>query len=79
MRIYVSKTKVMSPRIPGEQRQAVLLDGEPFEVVDKFKYLDSMFDASTSKYPTPMIHTEICLKRQKWRRSSTHGTQPLRL
>ncbi len=26
-----------------EQRQAVLLDGEPLEDVDKFKYLGSMF------------------------------------
>ncbi len=37
MRINASKTKVMSTLIPGEQRQAVLLDGEPLEVVDKFK------------------------------------------
>ncbi len=39
MRINASKTKVMSALIPGEQRQAVLLDGEPLEDVDKFKYL----------------------------------------
>ncbi len=31
---------------PGEQRQAVSLDGEPLEDVDKFKYLDSMFVAN---------------------------------
>ncbi len=43
MRINASKTKVMSALIPGEQRQAVLLDGEPSEDVDKFKYLGSMF------------------------------------
>ncbi len=36
-RINASKTKVMSTLIPGEQRQAVLLDGEPLEDVDKFK------------------------------------------
>ncbi len=36
-----SKTKVMSALIPGEQRQAVLLDGEPLEDVDKFKYIGS--------------------------------------
>ncbi len=29
MRISASKTKVMSALIPGEQRQAVLLDDEP--------------------------------------------------
>ncbi len=33
--------KVMSSLIPGEQRQAVLLDGEPLEDVVKFKYLGS--------------------------------------
>ncbi len=35
MRISASKTKVMSALIPGEHRQAVLLDGEPLENVDK--------------------------------------------
>ncbi len=29
MRINASKTKVMSALIPGEQRQAVLIEGEP--------------------------------------------------
>ncbi len=43
VRINASKTKVMSALIPGEQRQAVLLDGEPLEDVNKFKYLCSMF------------------------------------
>ncbi len=42
MRINALKTKVMSALIPGEQHQAVLLDGEPLEDVDKFKYLGSM-------------------------------------
>ncbi len=37
MRINASKTKVMSALILGEQRQAILLDGEPLEDVDKFK------------------------------------------
>ncbi len=46
MRINASKTKVMSALIPGEQRQAVLLDGEPLEDVDKFKNLGSMFVAN---------------------------------
>ncbi len=40
------KTKVMSALNPDEQRQAVLLDGEPLEDVDKFKYLGSMFVAN---------------------------------
>ncbi len=35
MRINASKTKVMSALIPGEQRQAVLLDGEPLEDVER--------------------------------------------
>ncbi len=43
MRINASETKVMSAPIPGEQRQAVLLDGEHLEDVDKFKSLGSMF------------------------------------
>ncbi len=46
MRINASKTKVMSALIPGEQRQAVLLDREPLEDVDKFKCLGSMFVAN---------------------------------
>ncbi len=44
--INASKTKLMSARMPGEQRQAVLLDGEPWQDVDKFKYLGSMFIAN---------------------------------
>ncbi len=43
MRINDSKTKVMSAFIPNDQRQEVLLDGEPLEDVDKFKYLGSTF------------------------------------
>ncbi len=46
MRINASKTRVMSALMPGEQRQAVLLDGEPLEDVDRFKYLGSMFVAN---------------------------------
>ncbi len=46
MRIYASKTKVMSALISGEQRHAVLLDSEPLEDVEKFKYLGSMFVAN---------------------------------
>ncbi len=36
----------MSALIPGEQRQAVLLDGEPLVDVEKLKYLGSMFVAN---------------------------------
>ncbi len=45
MCINASKAKVMSALTPGEQRQAVLLDGEPVEDIEKFKYLGSMFFA----------------------------------
>ncbi len=54
MRINASKTKVMSALVPVEQRQVVLLDGEPLEDVEKFKYLGSMFvanDARAKKAP----------------------------
>ncbi len=43
MCINVPKTKLMSALIDGEKCQAVLLDGESLEDVDKFKYLDLMF------------------------------------
>ncbi len=46
MRINASKTKLMSALVPDEQRLAVLLDGEPLEDVEKFKYLGSMFVAN---------------------------------
>ncbi len=36
-RFNASKTKVMSALIPGEQRPAVLLEGEQLDDVDKFK------------------------------------------
>ncbi len=36
----------MSTLIPGEQRRAVLIDGEPVKDVDKFMYLGSMFVAN---------------------------------
>ncbi len=45
MCINASKAKVMSALIPDEQRQAVLLDGEPVEDIEKFNYLGSMFVA----------------------------------
>ncbi len=46
MHINASKTRVMPALIPGEQRQAVLLDGEPLEDFDKLKYLGSLFIAN---------------------------------
>ncbi len=61
MRINASKTKVMSALIPGEQRQAALLDGEPLEYVDKFKYLGSMFVANGQG--TEEIRSRINLAR----------------
>ncbi len=45
MCINLSKTKVMSALMPGEQRQAVLPDEGPQKDDDKFKYLGSMFIA----------------------------------
>ncbi len=42
LRINVSK--IMSELIPGDQRQSILLDGEPSEGVSKFKYLGSLID-----------------------------------
>ncbi len=41
--INASKTTVLSALVPDEQRHAVLLDGEPLEDVDRFKYLGSIF------------------------------------
>ncbi len=61
MRITASKTKVMSALIPGEHRQAVLLDGEPLEDVDKFKCLGSMFVANGQG--TEEIRSRINLTR----------------
>ncbi len=46
LRINASKIKVMSALIPGEQRQAVLLNNEPAEDVGKFKILGSAFVAN---------------------------------
>ncbi len=59
MCITASETKVMSALIPVEQRQAVLLDGEPIEGVDKFKYLSSML--ITSGQSTGEIRSRINL------------------
>ncbi len=37
----INASKVMSALIPGAQRHAALLDGEPLEDVDKFKNLET--------------------------------------
>ncbi len=63
MRISASRTKVRSAIIPGEQRQAVLLDGEPLEEVDKFKHPSSMFVAIVRG--TEEIRSMITLTRRK--------------
>ncbi len=61
MRIYASKTKVMLALTPGDQRQAILLDCEPMEDVDKFKYLCLMFVANAQA--TEEIRSRIDLAR----------------
>ncbi len=66
MRINASKTKVMSALIPGEQRQATLLDAEPLEDVNKFKYLGPMFIANGES--TEEIRSRINLARSAFSR-----------
>ncbi len=61
IRVNGSKTKVMTSLIPGEQRHAVLLDGEPLEDVDKFKYLGSLFLANSQG--TETIRSMIYIAR----------------
>ncbi len=46
LHISGSKTVVMSAVIRGEQRQAVLLDGEPLEDADESKHLSFIFIAN---------------------------------
>ncbi len=36
----------MSALLPGEQHQTVLIDGQPFEDIEKFEYLGSGFVAN---------------------------------
>ncbi len=66
MSINASKTKVMSPPIPAEQRQAVQLDGEPLEDVAKFIYLASMLVAKGQG--TVKIRSTISLARSAFSR-----------
>ncbi len=66
MRINASKTKVMSALVPDEQRKASLLDGEPLEDVEKFKYFGSMFVANGQG--TENIRSRINLPRSAFSR-----------
>ncbi len=61
----------MSALIPGEQRQAIPLDGEPLEDEDKFKYLGSMFVANGQG--TEEIRSRINLARSAFSRLQSSG------
>ncbi len=56
----------MSALIPGDQRQAVLLDGESLEDFEKLKYLGSMFVANVQG--TEEISSRINLARSAFSR-----------
>ncbi len=56
----------MSALIPGKQRQAVRLDDEPLENVEKLKYLGSMFVANGEG--TEEIRSRIKLARSAFSR-----------
>ncbi len=66
MRINASKTKVMSALIPSVQRQAVLLDGEHLDDVERFEYLRSMFVANGQG--TEKVRSRINLARSAFSR-----------
>ncbi len=53
----------MPTLIPGEQRQTILLDGEPLRDVDKFKYVGSMFIANDQD--TQGLRSRINLARSE--------------
>ncbi len=74
LRNNTSKTKVMSALISDEQRRAVLLDGEPLEDVDKFKYLGSMFFAKGQG--TEEIRSRINLARSAFFRLQSRTFEP---
>ncbi len=46
MHIKAPQTKLLPALIPGGQHQAVLLEGESLEEVDRLKYLGPMFMAN---------------------------------
>ncbi len=64
--INASKTNVMPALIPCEQRQAVLLVGEPLEDVEKYKYLGYAFIANGQG--TEEIRSSINLARPTFSR-----------
>ncbi len=66
MCINASKIKIMLALIPGDQRQAILFDGEPLKDVEKFKYLGSMFVANGQG--TEEIRSRINLARPAFSR-----------
>ncbi len=61
LHINASKTKVMSEFIPGDQRQAIILDGENLDDVEKLKCLGSMFVANG--HGTEEVSSRINLAR----------------
>ncbi len=69
MHINAPKTKVMSELKPGEQRQAILFDGEPLEYVNKFKIFGSVFVANCQG--TEDIRSRINLARSAFARLQT--------
>ncbi len=61
-----AKVRNVFALVPDEQRQIVLLDGEPLEDVEKFKYLGSMFVANGQG--TEEIRSTINLARSAFSR-----------
>ncbi len=66
MHIGASTTKLMLVIIPGEQRQAVQVEGEPLEEVDTFKYLGLMLIVNDQG--TKEIRSRINLARSAFSR-----------
>ncbi len=59
MHINAPQTKLVPALIPGGEHQAVLLEGESLEEVDRFKYLGPMFIANDQA--TKVIWTKILI------------------
>ncbi len=60
MRTNASKTKMMSAFIPGEQRQAVLLDGEPKYVLQRDEFSKSVFQCGRVFFRISFHRTPSC-------------------
>ncbi len=60
----------MSALVPDEQRKAFLLDGEPLEDVEKFKYIGSMLVANGQG--TEEIRSRINLPRSAFSRQQSY-------